>query len=235
MTSILKVNNLNKTYDKKPILRDINFELHEQEIMCILGPSGSGKSTLLRLISGLESFDTGSIETQHSMGMVFQNYELFPHLSVIDNLILAPTKVHKRTKSEATTEAISLLKRFGLEDKKDAYPHQLSGGQKQRIAIIRTLINHPTILLLDEITAALDPEMVKEVLEIVLELAQDGLSMLIVTHEISFARAIADTILFLDDAQIIEKTPTEQFFSNPQTNRAKQFIQQLTYTKKERK
>lgn len=168
-------------------------------------------------------------EVRQKIGMVFQSYELFPNMSIIDNVILAPLIVQKRENEEATKEAENLLERIGLLEKRDAYPRQLSGGQKQRVAIIRSLIMHPEVLLLDEITAALDPEMVREVLQVVLELAKEGMTMVIVTHEMAFAKAVADRVIFLDKGKIVEESKTKEFFANPKSERAKQFLNTFSY------
>lgn len=212
----------------------------------MIGPSGCGKSTFLRCMNGLEQIQSGQIlldgevitegktnwpKVRQKIGMVFQNYELFPHMSVIDNIILGPVKVQGRSKKEAVAEAEKLLERVGLYDKKDAYPRQLSGGQKQRVAIVRALILKPEILLMDEITAALDPEMVREVLDVVVELAAEGYTMLIVTHEMQFARAVADKIVFLDGGKIVEEAPPEKFFTQPETDRARRFLNTFIYAK----
>lgn len=207
--------------------------------MVVVGPSGCGKSTLLRCINALESVQSGQIlldgeridgkngklsTLRRRIGMVFQNYELFPHLNVLDNITLAPCKVQKRKKEEVQREARTLLERVGLKEKENSYPCELSGGQKQRVAIVRALCMHPEILLFDEVTAALDPEMVREVLDVILKLAQQGRTMMIVTHEMQFAGAIADRIIFLDQGEIIEDTTPEEFFEHPKTERAKQFL-----------
>ncbi len=241
---ILTVSQLKKQYGEHTVLQDVNFTVHRGEVIVILGPSGCGKSTLLRCINALEPTAGGQIllgdEPVHTksknltklrqrIGMVFQSYELFPHLTVLNNILLAPTKVQKRSKDEVREEALSLLARVGLSGKEKSYPRQLSGGQKQRVAIVRALCMHPELLLFDEVTAALDPEMVREVLDVILKLAQQGRTMLIVTHEMQFARAIADRILFMDGGKIIEEAPPEQFFTNPQTERAKQFLHQFEY------
>lgn len=242
---ILKVEHLVKSYDKgDPILKDFSFMMNKGEVVVIVGPSGCGKSTFLRCMNMLEPIDSGKIifkgrpinreeknahEIRQKIGMVFQSYDLFPHKTILGNILLAPLKVQKRDKKEAEQEAEQLLDRVGLLDKKDAYPRQLSGGQKQRVAIVRALIMHPEILLLDEITAALDPEMVREVLQVVLELAKDGMTMLIVTHEMEFARAVADRVLFLDQGEIIEEGHPADFFAKPETERAKQFLNTFHY------
>ena len=215
------------------------------EVVVIIGPSGCGKSTLLRCLNGLEKIQGGVVtvdnlpvepdskeitKIRQKIGMVFQSYDLFPHKTVLENITLAPRKVQKRDKEEVTKEAIALLDKVGLADKKDYYPRQLSGGQKQRAAIVRALCMHPEVLLFDEVTAALDPEMVHEVLETMLELAKSGSTMLIVTHEMAFAKAVADRILFLDGGEIVEQTDdVAGFFANPQTERAKRFLKTFAY------
>lgn len=242
---ILEVENLTKSYNKeKVVLNNLSFSLEKGEVVVVVGPSGCGKSTFLRCLNKLEEIDSGKIilngkeissennkvnEIREKIGMVFQSYELFPNMNIMKNLILAPTLVQNRKKEEVKVEAEKLLDRVGLLDRKNDYPRQLSGGQKQRVAIVRSLIMHPQILLLDEITAALDPEMVREVLQVVLELARDGMTMVIVTHEMEFARAVADRVIFMDGGHIIEEAPPEEFFTNPNTNRAKQFLNTFTY------
>ena len=215
---ILEIRHLSKTFGTNLVLKDIDFTVNSKDVTCIIGASGSGKSTLLRCLNLLETPTTGEIlyhgnniadakvnapKYRSRVGMVFQSYDLFPHMTVLQNITLAPMKVQKRKKAEVEKEAIALLERVGLADKKDSFPRQLSGGQKQRVAIVRALCMHPEIMLFDEVTAALDPEMVHEVLQTMLELAQSGKTMLIVTHEMSFARAIADRILFLDGGELV--------------------------------
>ena len=236
---LLKVSNLKKNFGEIEALKGVNLEVKKGEVVVILGPSGCGKSTFLRCLNGLEERKEGSIylkgygelgegvpfeKIRGTVGMVFQSYELFPHMDVLHNIILGPTKAQGRDKAEVIKEAEQLLDRVGLLDKKNAYPRQLSGGQKQRVAIVRTLCMKPEILLFDEVTAALDPEMVREVLDVILSLAKEGSTMVIVTHEMEFARAIADRIIFLDEGKIIEETDPETFFTNPKTTRAKQFL-----------
>ena len=214
--------------------------------MVIVGPSGCGKSTFLRCLNGLEEIEEGEIfldgekvssnkknmsKTREKIGMVFQSYDLFPHKTILQNITLAPITVKKRKKAEVEEEALKLLDRVGLLSKKDNYPRQLSGGQKQRVAIVRALIMHPEVLLLDEITAALDPEMVREVLDVVLSLAKEGRTMLIVTHEMAFAKAVADRIIFLEGGKIVEEGAPNDFFDNPQTDRLKRFLQTFSYEK----
>ena len=236
---ILEIKNLKKKYENSVVLDDISLEVDKGEVVVILGPSGCGKSTLLRCINGLETIQGGEIYlkdelisnrdkdmylVRQKIGMVFQSYDLFPHMTIMDNILLGPTKAQKRDKSEAMKEAEELLKRVGLYEKKDSYPRQLSGGQKQRVAIVRSLCMHPEVMLFDEVTAALDPEMVREVLDVMLELAKEGSTMLIVTHEMQFARAIADRIIFIDSSKIVEESTPEEFFTNPKTDRARQFL-----------
>lgn len=242
---ILETQELSKSYEnQKNVLNGINFSIQTGEVVVIVGPSGCGKSTFLRCLNMLEPIDAGVIRLdgkeirqdfkkahliREKVGMVFQSYELFPHRTVLDNIILAPIKVQKRKKEEVIKEAVALLTRVGLFEKQSAYPRQLSGGQKQRVAIVRALIMHPEILLLDEITAALDPEMVREVLQVVLQLAKEGMTMIIVTHEMEFAKAVADRILFLDQGQVVEEAAPFEFFTYPKSERAKQFLNTFHY------
>lgn len=243
-STILKLDQITKSYDNQIIFSNLSLEIRKGEVVVVLGPSGCGKSTLLRCMNGLESIQAGEIlledeviSNQHKkmhlvrqkIGMVFQSYELFPHLNVLQNITLGPIKAQNRDRVEVVKEAEQLLERVGLLEKKNAYPHQLSGGQKQRVAIVRALCMKPEILLFDEVTAALDPEMVREVLDVMLSLAKEGSTMVIVTHEMQFARAIADRIIFLDEGQIIEESDPETFFTNPKTNRAKQFLNLFTF------
>ncbi len=237
--ALLTIDNVVKRFDDTTILDGISFSVKKSEVIVIVGPSGCGKSTLLRCINALEPIQEGSIALdgdviernsktlpllRQRIGMVFQSYDLFPHLTVLDNILLAPCKVQKRDKEEVRKEAMSLLERVGLKEKAKSYPRELSGGQKQRVAIVRALCMHPEILLFDEVTAALDPEMVREVLDVMLDLAKQGRTMLIVTHEMQFARAIADRIIFLDNGKIVEEATPDEFFDNPKTERAKQFL-----------
>ncbi len=242
---ILKAEHLKKSFDKQTfVLNDISFSIKKGEVVVILGPSGCGKSTFLRCLNKLEDIDEGTLllngkNYEHEkkevhlirekVGMVFQSYDLFPNMTILNNLLLAPCKVQKREKREVTKEAEELLLRVGLSEKVNDYPRQLSGGQKQRVAIIRALLMKPEILLLDEITAALDPEMVREVLQVVLELAREGMTMVIVTHEMEFAKAVADRVIFLDKGKIIEEGSPEEFFENPKTERAKKFLNGFHY------
>lgn len=236
---VLEVKNIQKSYDRQPVLKDISFSMEKGEVLVVLGPSGCGKSTMLRCLNGLEPIQNGDVylngenvsgnrknlpAVRQKIGMVFQSYDLFPHMDILKNITLAPQKVQHRKKEDVENEARDLLKRIGLEDKEHAYPRQLSGGQKQRVAIVRALLMHPEILLFDEVTASLDPEMVQEVLEVMLELAKAGSTMIIVTHEMGFAKAAADRILFMDQGKIIEEGDPEEFFQQPKTKRAQQFL-----------
>ena len=242
--TILELKNLNKFYGELHALKDISLEVKSGEVVVLLGPSGCGKSTTLRCINGLESIASGEIiidgevidakfkewqMIRQKVGMVFQSYELFAHMTVIENILLGPVKVQNRNRAEAEAQADKLLERVGLSDRKNAYPRELSGGQKQRIAIVRALCLNPEVILLDEITAALDPEMAREVLEVVLELAHEGMSMLIVTHEMGFARKVADRIVFMDKGGIVESSDPETFFSAPKSERARQFLAGMDY------
>jgi len=241
---IIEIKNLHKTYGDKTVIDGINLDILEGEVVVLLGPSGCGKSTLLRTINGLESIQNGKIlldgvnihkkktdwtVIRQKIGMVFQNYELFPHLNVIDNILLGPTKIQNRKKDEVILQAEELLQKVGLADRKYAYPRELSGGQKQRIAIVRALCMNPEIMLFDEVTASLDPEMVREVLDVILSLAKSGMTMLIVTHEMGFAKSVADRIVFLENGKICEESAPEAFFSNPKTERARQFLNIFQY------
>ncbi len=244
---VLEISHLHKRYDDSVVIKDFSLNVKEGEVIVIIGPSGCGKSTLLRCVNALESIQGGEIKlrgkaitkssndlqsVRQKIGMVFQNYELFPHMTVMDNMTLAPIKAQGRKKDEVRKEALELLEKVGLKDRATSYPNQLSGGQKQRVAIVRALCMHPEILLLDEITAALDPEMVREVLEVVLDLANQGRTMLIVTHEMQFARAVADRVLFFDDGGICEEGEPEEFFGNPKTERARRFLSKFVFERK---
>jgi len=236
---LLQIKNITKNFGNVAALNGVSLDVEVGEVVVLLGPSGCGKSTLLRCVNGLEEINSGEIIfdgnnitasgtdwrlVRQKIGMVFQSYELFPHLNVLENIILSPKKVLKIPSGEAIREAESLLARIGLSEKIKAFPRELSGGQKQRVAIVRSLIMHPEILLLDEITAALDPEMVREVLDVVLELAKGGQTLLIVTHEMEFAKAIADRIIFLDKGEIVEISTPYAFFNEPKTERAEKFL-----------
>ena len=242
---LLSVRHLKKAFGEHAIFEDFNLDVHKGEVVVIIGPSGCGKSTLLRCLNGLEPIQAGEIlldgepvlrddpsitRMRQKIGMVFQSYELFPHKTILENILLAPRKVQKRPRAEVDKEALELLQKVGLADRKDDYPRQLSGGQKQRVAIVRALCMHPEILLLDEITAALDPEMVREVLEVVLSLARAGSTMVIVTHEMNFARAIANRILFIENGAVVEQSnDPKAFFASPKTDRAKAFLKSFDY------
>ncbi|MBU5459240.1 amino acid ABC transporter ATP-binding protein [Anaerostipes sp. MSJ-23] len=236
---VLEINHIEKAYGDHKVLDDISFSVKKGEVVVVLGPSGCGKSTLLRCLNGLENIQGGEVklngeqisqnaknihQIRQKIGMVFQSYDLFPHMNILKNIILAPMKAQHRAKEEVTKEAEKLLKRVGLLEKKDAFPRQLSGGQKQRVAIVRALCMHPEVMLFDEVTASLDPEMVREVLDVMLEMAQNGSTMVIVTHEMQFAKAVADRIIFMDQGKIVEEGTPEEFFENPKTDRAKQFL-----------
>jgi len=238
----IKVTNITKSYDKQQVLKGISTEIQKGEVVAIIGPSGSGKSTFLRCLNLLEVPTSGSIiindteltnpksniaKIRQNIGMVFQHFHLFPHMTVIDNITFAPTQVKKIPLAQAKEQAMKLLLKVGLQDKADSYPSKLSGGQKQRVAIARALAMEPDIMLLDEPTSALDPEMVKEVLHVIKDLAETGMTMLIVTHEMKFAQEVADTIYFLDQGLLIEKATPEQFFSAPKSERAIRFLEQV--------
>ena len=246
MGQILQIEHLKKQFEEFTVLDDIGFSVDRGQVVVVVGPSGCGKSTLLRCINGLEEIQEGKVvlegelinpkpKKQHRLnekiGMVFQSYDLFPHRTILDNVTLAPVKVQTRSPKEVQKEALELLQRVGLSAMIDQYPRQLSGGQKQRVAIVRALIMHPEVLLLDEITAALDPEMVREVLDVVLSLAKEGRTMVIVTHEMQFARAVADRMVFIDGGKIVEEGPPEEFFDHPKTERLQQFLKTFTYDK----
>ena len=237
--SILQIKDLKKSFGDNEILKGMSLDIKQGEVVVILGSSGCGKSTLLRCINGLEMIQggdilldgksiTGSKKDFHlirqKIGMVFQSYDLFPHLDILQNLILGPVKAQGRNKEEVIAEAEKLLDRVGLLDKKHSFARQLSGGQKQRVAIVRSLLMHPEVILFDEVTASLDPEMVREVLELINDLAQEGRTMLIVTHELQFARAIADRIIFMDKGVITEEGTAEELFNHPKTQRAQEFL-----------
>ena len=239
---MIQIKNINKKFGKLEVLKDISLNINKGEIVTILGPSGSGKSTLLRCINLLEEPNKGQIifkgndildkkininEIRKNIGMVFQNFNLFPNMTILDNIILAPTKLNKINKEQAISEALVLLDRVGLLDKKDAYPDQLSGGQKQRIAIARVLAMKPEVMLFDEPTSALDPEMVKEVLDVMKELAKEGMTMAVVTHEMGFAKEVATKVVFMDEGYIVEEGSPDQLFNNPKHARTKQFLDKV--------
>ena len=243
---MIKINNVTKTFNTHlRALNDVSLEIKKGEIVCLIGPSGSGKSTLCRCINGLEIVDSGSIyiddelidfndsksaaTARSKMGFVFQHFNLFPHMSVLDNMILSPMQVLGMSKEEATEKCKELLQTVGLIDKIDAFPKRLSGGQKQRVAIARALMMNPEIMLFDEPTSALDPEMVVEVLDVMKKLARDGMTMVVVTHEMGFAKEIANKVVFLEDGKIVEENTPEQFFSKPSTVRAQEFLKKVLY------
>ena len=241
--SLLSINNVRKAFGANLVLDDFSLEVEPGECVVLIGASGSGKSTLLRCINLLEVVDDGVIELNGSditdprvdadrvrsrMGIVFQAFNLFPHLSVLDNITLAPRKVHKLGRAEAEQKARAMLARVGLEDRAQARPDELSGGQQQRVAIARALVNSPELMLLDEVTSALDPELVGEVLSLLAELKADGMTMLLSTHEMSFARQVADKVCFLHGGRLLEVGPPEQVLGNPQQDRTRQFLARLS-------
>ena len=242
MTRLLQVEGLRKSYGDRVVLDDVDLSLEAHDVVCLIGSSGSGKSTLLRCLNLLEEIDDGVIrldgeeisdprvdrrEVRSRMGMVFQSYNLFPHLTVLDNCTLAPRRVHGLGRAEAEERARALLAQFGLADQAGKHPDRLSGGQQQRAALVRALCTQPTLLLLDEITAALDPELVGEVLTIVRDLAVQGTTMVIATHEMSFAREVATTVCFLDEGRILEQGPPAQLLSDPSEERTRQFLRRV--------
>ena len=239
--SIIRVKHLSKNYSSLAVLKDINFEINSGEVVAIIGPSGSGKSTFLRCLNVLEKASGGEIwfhdvcvnrlkkynKLRTEIGMVFQHFNLFPNMSVLQNIMYAPVKVRKRNKAEAREEALQLLDTVGLKDKKDAYPDMLSGGQRQRVAIARALAMHPEVLLFDEPTSALDPEMVGEVLNVMRDLAKTGMTMIVVTHEMGFAKEVADRVVFMDEGYIMEEGSPEAVFEHTQNERVKMFLQKI--------
>ncbi|MGG5287927.1 amino acid ABC transporter ATP-binding protein [Pseudomonas shirazensis] len=244
MNALIEFNRFNKFFGEQQVLNEVDLQVQAGEVVVILGPSGCGKSTLLRCLNGLEQAHSGHLrldgeelldagtdwrQVRQRVGMVFQSYHLFGHMSVIDNLLLGPLKVQKRQRAEALAQAEALLARVGLLDKRDAFPRQLSGGQQQRIAIVRSLCMNPQVMLFDEVTAALDPEMVKEVLQVIQGLARDGMTLLIVTHEMAFARAVADRIVFMEAGRILEQSDPESFFTQPRSARAQQFLEKFSF------
>jgi len=248
--SIVQIKNLSKWYGNFQVLYDINAEVNEGDCVVICGPSGSGKSTLLRCINGLEDFQEGDVivegisvkEVSHNskiyklrakIGMVFQHFELYPHLTALGNITLAPRKVLKLSEKEARERAMALLEKVGIPEQAHKYPGEMSGGQQQRVAIARAMAMEPDILLFDEPTSALDPEMIRDVLEVMIDLAKEGITMLVVTHEMGFARAVADEIIFMDEGRIIEQGNVESFFEHPQSDRAKEFIDRVLVHVKE--
>lgn len=242
---MIKVENIVKQFNDLKAVNDVSLDIKKGEIVCLIGPSGSGKSTVLRCINGLEKPESGHIyvndqlldeknpetykKLRSLMGFVFQHFNLFPNMTVLENLTLAPIQVMKKSKDEAEQIACQYLERVGLLDKKDEYPNKLSGGQKQRVAIARSLCMNPQIMLFDEPTSALDPEMVIEVLEVMQELAHEGMTMVVVTHEMGFARTVADRVIFLEDGKIVEENTAEEFFRNPKTQRAQDFLNKVMH------
>ncbi|WP_307803779.1 amino acid ABC transporter ATP-binding protein [Micromonospora echinofusca] len=242
MPPVLTCRGVRKEFGGQPVLADLDLTVAEHEVVALIGASGSGKSTLLRCVNLLEEIDDGVIEldgedisdprvdpdrVRRRIGMVFQSYNLFPHLSVLANITLAPRRVHRRDRAEAEAQARDLLARVGLADKADAYPDRLSGGQQQRVAIVRALANSPRLMLLDEITSALDPELVGEVLAMVRDLKADGMTMVLATHEMGFARDVADRVCFLDGGRVIEQGPPEQVLGEPVQPRTRQFLRRI--------
>ncbi|MEY8292191.1 amino acid ABC transporter ATP-binding protein [Carnobacteriaceae bacterium 52-44] len=240
--TIIEVNNLQKSFDTNEVLKSINLNVNKGEVICIIGPSGSGKSTFLRCLNGLEPIDDGEIIvngnnlTDHStridiirqnIGMVFQQFNLFPHLTVSENITLAPVELKKMSKQEARQRALELLKMVGLEEKIDDYPDSLSGGQQQRVAIARALAMNPEVMLFDEPTSALDPEMVGEVLTVMKKLVDEGMTMIIVSHEMSFARQVADRVIFMDGGYIVEENVPDKLFDEPSEIRTQQFLDKV--------
>lgn len=241
---MIRIRNLNKSYGNLHVLKDIDMKVLDSDVVCLIGPSGSGKSTLLRCLNYLEKKDSGQIliegteinpgthdinKIREKVGMVFQHFYLFPHMTVLENVIEAPTHVKKFPKAQAIEEAKALLAKVGLSDKADVYPSKLSGGQKQRVAIARALAMKPDILLFDEPTSALDPELVGEVLATMKELALEGMTMVVVTHEMSFAREVGDWIVFMHNGRVIESGPPKEFFTNPKEERTKEFLQTTVF------
>ena len=242
---MIKVENIVKQFKDLKAVNDVSLDIKKGEIVCLIGPSGSGKSTVLRCINGLEKPESGHIyvndqlldeknpetykKLRSLMGFVFQHFNLFPNMTVLENLTLAPIQVMKKSKDEAEQIACQYLERVGLLDKKDEYPNKLSGGQKQRVAIARSLCMNPQIMLFDEPTSALDPEMVIEVLEVMQELANEGMTMVVVTHEMGFARTVADRVIFLEAGKIVEENTAEEFFRNPKTQRAQDFLNKVMH------
>lgn len=242
---MIRVENVSKKFNKTRALKNVSLEVNKGDIISLIGPSGSGKSTLLRCIHGLEHVDTGKIylddewmnpedekkfrEQRNRMGFVFQHFNLFPNMSVLQNCKLAQVEVLNKSDEEAEKIALKYLERVGLLDKKDAYPNNLSGGQKQRVAIARALCMNPDIMLFDEPTSALDPEMIKEVLEVMKDLGKQGMTMVVVTHEMGFARKVGTRVVFLYQGEIVEENTSEKFFENPQSDRAKDFLSKVFY------
>jgi len=239
---MIEIQNVSKWFGKFMVLDSINEVIHRNQVVVICGPSGSGKSTLLKCINGLESFQEGDIivdgvsvrdkstdlnKLRQNIGKVFQKFELYPHMSALQNITLAPIRAKKIRKSDAEQKAFALLERVGIRDQAHKYPGELSGGQQQRVAIARALAMEPQIMLFDEPTSALDPEMIKEVLDVMIDLAKTGMTMIVVTHEMNFAREVADEIIFMDGGRIVERATDSAFFENPKTDRAKDFLSKI--------
>lgn len=244
MENKITVKNLKKSFGKLEVLKDISVEIAEGEVVCMIGPSGSGKSTFLRCLNRLESITAGEVvvdghpindpntninKVRENIGMVFQHFNLFPHLTVRENITLAPVELKIMSKAQADEKAVKLLEQVGLKDKADAYPGQLSGGQKQRVAIARSLAMNPDIMLFDEPTSALDPEMVQEVLDVMVNLSKENITMVCVTHEMGFAKQVADRVIFMDDGTIVEEGTPEHFFENPENERTKAFLSKILH------
>lgn len=239
---MIVVKDLKKNYNGLDVLKGIDLTINKGDVVCLVGPSGCGKSTFLRCLTRLEEPDGGTVmldgkeiterdidATRAQMGMVFQHFNLFPHLTVKKNITLAPVRLGRMSQAAADKQAMELLERIGLADKADVYPNMLSGGQKQRIAIVRALAMNPEVLLFDEPTSALDPEMVGEVLELMKELARDGMTMVVVTHEMGFARKVANRVIFMDEGKIVEDSPKDAFFDDPKSDRAKDFLAKILH------
>lgn len=249
---MIRVENVCKSFDRLEVLRDISFEVQKGEVVCIIGPSGGGKSTLLRCINNLESINSGTIfiegkpvyrfirdgkvivdaesrieKLRSQIGMVFQSFNLFPHLTALENIMLAPVLVRKESREDAKHRAIELMAKVGLSDKGNAYPHELSGGQQQRVAIARALAMQPTVMLFDEVTSALDPELVGDVLGVMRQLAKEGMTMIVVTHEMGFARDVADRVIFMADGRVEEEGSPHDIFSAPKSERTRQFLKSV--------
>jgi polar amino acid transport system ATP-binding protein len=242
VSEVLRIDGVHKRFGDLEVLKGIDLSIDEHEVVCLIGASGSGKSTLLRCIDLLEPVDAGSVrmrgrdvtakgidqnEVRRQVGIVFQSFNLFPHMTVLRNVTLAPTRVLGKKRSDADRDAHTLLARFGLDDKAGEYPDRLSGGQQQRVAIVRALAMEPSVLLLDEITSALDPELVAEVLDVIRELAAQGMTMVIATHEMAFARDVANRVCFLDDGRILEEGPPDRIFSEPTNERTRRFLDRI--------
>lgn len=247
---MISIRGLHKSFGNLKVLNGIDYEIKEKEVICVIGPSGSGKSTFLRCINLLEDITAGEVyidgmkvndpntdinEIRKEVGMVFQQFNLFPHMRVLENITVAPVKIRKMNQKDAEVLARQLLEKVGLSDKADAYPEQLSGGQMQRVAIARALAMQPKVMLFDEPTSALDPEMVKEVLDVMKQLALEGMTMVVVTHEMGFARGMGDRVLFMDQGVIVEEGPPDQIFGNPNSERTKEFLSKVLWSANEEK